>query len=228
MQEISRLSPDTHRREVSGAHGANRCTQKSPSQLRQKKQRSCSALGTVAVGGPESLRQPDSRKNPTWDGKHPVVSIQWYHIVCSNRLSSALLYMSSTFNAIGAANTTDTVVRCVTFLTRFNHPRVGQNLLMVGTDSPSFVLHLINEVLCLVFPGRLRGVRCLFTLLRITAPVDFSPTHCPRTVLGIPLKDFQPASSETVLPLLSFPPSPVFVFVSTLPHCWRIEKGSQI
>jgi len=47
-------------------------------------------------------------------------------IVCSNRLSSALLHMSGTLNTIGAANATDAAARCVTLLTRFNHPRVGQ------------------------------------------------------------------------------------------------------
>ena len=48
--------------------------------------------------------------------------------------------MSGTFNTIGTANVTDTAyvadtsARCVTFLTRCNHPRVGQNLLITGND----------------------------------------------------------------------------------------------
>ena len=42
--------------------------------------------------------------------------------------------MSGTFNTIGTANATDTTARCVTLLTRFNHPRAGQNLLMAGPD----------------------------------------------------------------------------------------------
>jgi len=60
----------------------------------------------------------------------------------------------------------------------------------------------------------------MFTLLRITtdfAPVEFSPTHCPHTDSDFSLKDFPPASSETVLPHLPLPPSPVFVFSSLFP-----------
>jgi hypothetical protein len=39
-----------------------------------KKQRTCNPLGTTPAGGPESLLQPDSRHNPTWE----LVIIQWY------------------------------------------------------------------------------------------------------------------------------------------------------
>ena len=36
LRELSRLSLDTHRREVAGAHGTNRYTQKNQCQFRQK------------------------------------------------------------------------------------------------------------------------------------------------------------------------------------------------
>jgi hypothetical protein len=36
-----------------------------------KKQRACSA-GTAAAGGPESLLQPDSTNNPTWDCNYRI------------------------------------------------------------------------------------------------------------------------------------------------------------
>jgi hypothetical protein len=55
----------------------------------------------------------------------------------------------------------------------------------------------------------------MFTLVCITvdfAPVELSPTHCPRTDVDVSLKDFPPASSEVVLLLLPLSPSPVFVF----------------
>ena len=42
--------------------------------------------------------------------------------------------MSGTFKTIGAAHVKCAAVRCVTLLTRGNHPRVGQNLLMTGAD----------------------------------------------------------------------------------------------
>ena len=42
--------------------------------------------------------------------------------------------MSGTFKTIGSVNTTCTVSRCVMFLTRWNDPRVGQNLLMSRDD----------------------------------------------------------------------------------------------
>ena len=45
----------------------------------------------------------------------------------------------------------------------------------------------------------------MFTLVRMT--VDFSPTD-----VDVSLKDFPPASSEAVLPLLSLTASPVFDF----------------
>ena len=55
----------------------------------------------------------------------------------------------------------------------------------------------------------------MFTLVCITvdfAPVELSPTHCPRADVDVSLKDFPPASSEAVLPLLSLTVSPVFDF----------------
>ena len=66
--------------------------------------------------------------------------------------------------------------------------------------SPSFVLHLINEVLRFIALGRLKNVQ----LVRIA--VDLTPAD-----VDVSLKDFPPASSETVLPFLPLPPSPVFV-----------------
>ncbi len=51
LQELSRMSLDTHRREVSGVHGT----------IAPKKQRTY-ALGTAAAVVPESLLQPDPRK----------------------------------------------------------------------------------------------------------------------------------------------------------------------
>jgi hypothetical protein len=42
--------------------------------------------------------------------------------------------MSGTFKTIGTANATCAAARCVTLLTRCNHPRVGQNLLMARAD----------------------------------------------------------------------------------------------
>jgi hypothetical protein len=36
-------------------------------------------------------------------------------------------------------------------------------------------------------------------------PVDFSPTHCPHTVLDFSLKDFPPTTFESVLTLLPLP-----------------------
>jgi hypothetical protein len=82
----------------------------------------------------------------------------------------------------------------------------------------------------------------MFTLVRITeslAPVELSPTHCPRADLDVSLKDFPPASSEAVLLLLPWPPSPVFVFRHSYPFLhehflgdWkknsRKQKSSQI
>ena len=79
--------------------------------------------------------------------------------------------------------------------------------------SPSFVLHYINEVLLFVPLGRLKHVHT--GAYRITVdftPVTFSPTHCPHVDVDVSLKDFPPVSSEAVLPLLPFPPSPLFVF----------------
>ena len=35
--------------------------------------------------------------------------------------------------------------------------------------------------------------------------LELSPTHCPRADVDVSLKDFPPASSEAVLPLLPFP-----------------------
>ncbi len=42
--------------------------------------------------------------------------------------------MSATFTTLGAGNATCAAARCVTLLTRCTHPRVGQSLLMEGTD----------------------------------------------------------------------------------------------
>jgi hypothetical protein len=71
LRELSRLSLDTHRREVTGAHGTNRYTQKNH-------------LGLLSFS-------------------RIVVAI-----ICTKRLSSALLHMSGTVNTTGAANATDT------------------------------------------------------------------------------------------------------------------------
>jgi hypothetical protein len=66
----------------------------------------------------------------------------------------------------------------------------------------------------------------MFTLVHIT--VEFTPAD-----VDVSLKDFPPASSETVLPILPLTPSPVFVlsFLFTifarglLFICSRIKKG---
>ncbi len=76
--------------------------------------------------------------------------------------------------------------------------------------SPSFVLHLINKYCAL----SLLDVSNMFTLVRIA--VDLTPAD-----VDVSLKDFPPASSETVLPFLSFPPSPVFVLSPSSPFFQR-------
>ena len=50
----------------------------------------------------------------------------------------------------------------------------------------------------------------MFTLVRIV--VDLTPAD-----VDVSLKDFPPASSETVLPFLPLPPSPVFVLSLLFP-----------
>ena len=55
-------------------------------------------------------------------------------MVCTNRLSLTLIHMSGTCKTIGTVTVKCVVVRCVTLLTRYRHPGVGQILLMTGTN----------------------------------------------------------------------------------------------
>jgi hypothetical protein len=126
---LSLLSLDTHRKEVAGAHGTY--TQETPSHLRQN------SSGHVALSA--LLRQAARNLCCNLTPERilsGIVIIQWYRISNSlqQRLSSSLLHMSGTFKTIGTANATCAAARCVTLLTRCNHPRVGQNLLMAGAD----------------------------------------------------------------------------------------------
>ena len=64
LQELSRLSLDTHRREVVGAYDVNIYTQKTPKTPSQLRQKSRGHVGTAAAGGQEPLLQPGTTNNP--------------------------------------------------------------------------------------------------------------------------------------------------------------------
>ena len=69
--------------------------------------------------------------------------------------------------------------------------------------SPSFVLHLINDVLWLVPLGHLKYVHNA----RITAdfaPVELSPTHCPHTDVDVSLNSFFHSSSSFCTGMIFF------------------------